>query len=71
MSIAQHLQHCRERASNHPGIKRAHLITMREEFAARAMQGILANSNQFHPVDAAQAAVKYADALIKELAHGR
>jgi len=45
-------------------------ITKREVAAIAAMQGMLANDWQ-HPINAAKAAVEYADALIAALGAGQ
>jgi len=45
-------------------------LSIREEFASRAMQGLCANSNpgvHHMPANLAKEAVEYADALIKAL----
>ena len=42
-------------------------MTLREYFAAKAMQGLLSGNGYHKPEDAAKSAVNYADALIEAL----
>lgn len=45
-------------------------LTIREHFAAMAMQGLLAANYQYTPAQLAEDAVMHADALLAELAKG-
>lgn len=48
-----------------------HGLSKRELFAAMAMQGILADPNASNPKLCASLAVRFADALIKQLNNGK
>lgn len=51
-------------------IKNQNGLTKRDFFAAMAMQGVLFGGEYIEPVLVANQAVKYADALLEELAKG-